>query len=116
MTHGLPIKPPVVLLPAHSYAWETGGEIADVHGFDYGEALERVIGDLRGRYSLAFVPEADRRDGKVHRLTVSVAVPRKKGKPRQLEVRTRQAYLAAEPRPGTAVEAPGGEEGQAHRE
>jgi len=76
-----------------------GGEIADVRGSDYGTALERVIGDLRGRYNLAFVPETDRRDGKVHRLTVNVAVPKQKGNPRQLEVRTRQAYVAAVPQP-----------------
>jgi VWFA-related protein len=76
------------------YSFKTGGEIVNVSGDDYSEALERVIGNLVGRYSLGFVPEAGGLDGKFHELTVKVKLPPELGKSRKLTLRARQGYLA----------------------
>ena len=76
------------------YSSQTGGEVVDVEGEDYSDALEQVIGNLVGRYSLGFVPDAGRLDGKFHKLTLKVNVPPELGKGRKIVVRARQGYLA----------------------
>lgn len=76
------------------YSSQTGGQVVDVQGEDYSDALEQVIGNLVGSYSLGFVPDATRLDGKFHKLTLKVKVPPKLGEGRSIVVRARQGYLA----------------------
>jgi len=80
------------------FSEQTGGEVVKVRGDDYSGALEQVIGNLAGRYSLAFLPERGRLDGRFHKLSVRVRVPPALGKGRRVEVRARRGYFApAEP-------------------
>jgi VWFA-related protein len=76
------------------YSSQTGGQVVDVQGEDYSEALEQVIGNLVGRYSLGFVPDASRLDGKFHKLTLKVKLPPELGKGRKIVVSARRGYLA----------------------
>jgi len=72
----------------------TGGEVIRVHEEDYGDALERIIGNLTQRYSLSFVPDKERLDGKLHKLTIRVKPSVAQEKGRTLQIRTRQGYVA----------------------
>lgn len=69
-------------------ASETGGKTITVHENDYGEALERIIGNVSQRYSLGFVPNTRTLDGRFHKIAVRV---KRGGHPR---VRTRRGYYA----------------------
>jgi VWFA-related protein len=72
----------------------TGGEIITVRGEDYGEALERIIGNVTQRYSLGFVPAKERLDGKFHKITVRVRPAAVRQKGGHLQVRARRGYYA----------------------
>ncbi len=61
---------------------------------DYSSALEQIIGNLVGRYSLGFIPDNARLDGRLHKLAVKVRVPASLGKERKVEIRTRRGYFA----------------------
>lgn len=76
------------------YSAQTGGEIVNVKGDDYSEALEQVIGNLVGRYSLGFVLDENRLDGQFHKLTVKVKVPNTQDKKQKILVRARKGYFA----------------------
>ena len=76
------------------YSKQTGGEIVNVKGDDYGEALEQVIGNLVGRYSLGFEPDEKRLDGKFHKLTVIIKAPNSQNKKQKILLKARQGYLA----------------------
>ncbi|MDQ6786339.1 MAG: VWA domain-containing protein [Acidobacteriota bacterium] len=76
------------------YSAQTGGEIVNVKGDDYSAALEQVIGNLVGRYSLGFVLEENRLDGKFHKLTVKVKLPNAEDKKQKILVRARKGYFA----------------------
>lgn len=76
------------------YSRRTGGEVVNVDDDEFGEALERVVGNLAARYGLGFVPEDSRLDGRFHRLKVKVEVPERLGKAVKVEVRARQGYFA----------------------
>jgi len=78
---------------AEYFSSRTGGEIIKVHEEDYGDALERIIGNLAQRYSLGFVPDKTRFDGKLHKLTIKVK-PLVQQKGRKLQIRARRAYVA----------------------
>ena len=72
----------------------TGGETITVSGEDYGEALERVIGNVTQRYSLGFVPAKERIDGRFHKITVRVNPAVSRQKHGKLEIRARRGYFA----------------------
>jgi VWFA-related protein len=55
-----------------SYSAQTGGALYDVKDGDFGAALGEVFKDLAASYSLAFVPDSQRLDGKFHSLDVEV--------------------------------------------
>jgi VWFA-related protein len=74
------------------FSSRTGGEVIKVHEEDYGDALERIIGNLAQRYSLGFVPDKTQLDGKPHKLFIKVKLAQEKA--RKLQIRARQAYLA----------------------
>lgn len=76
------------------FSSRTGGEVIKVHEEDYGDALERIIGNLARRYSLGFVPDKTQLDGKLHKLTIRLkpSLPQVKG--RKLQIRARQGYVA----------------------
>jgi len=76
------------------FSGRTGGETIKVHEEDYGDALERIIGNLAQRYSLGFVPDKTQLDGKPHKLTVRVRPSLAKEKSRKLQTRARQSYVA----------------------
>ena len=76
------------------YSAQTGGEIINVRGDNYSAALEQLVGDLVARYSLGFVPDVTRLDGRFHDLKVKVKVPVTLGKDRKLVIRARRGYLA----------------------
>jgi len=78
----------------NSFSEQTGGEIVSVKDGDYSGALEQVIGDLAGSYSLGFVPDDKIQDGRFRKLTVKVSLPEKLGKGRKVEVKTRRGYFA----------------------
>ena len=76
------------------FSSRTGGEVIKVHEEDYGDALERIIGNLAQRYSLGFVPDKTQLDGKLHKLTIRVKPSLAQGKGRKLQIRARQGYVA----------------------
>jgi VWFA-related protein len=82
------------------YSRQTGGEVVNVDDDEFGEALERVVGNLAARYSIGFVPDASRLDGRFHRLKVKVEVPESLGKVGKLEVRARRGYVSRAERQG----------------
>jgi len=75
-------------------AQQSGGEAVKVGRVkDYGAGLSRIIGNLTARYSLGFaLPENENDDGRMHNLEVRVTVKDEKGKPRKLQVSSRQGY------------------------
>ena len=76
------------------FSSRTGGEVIKVHEEDYGDALERIIGNLARRYSLGFVPDRTQLDGKLHKLTTRVkrSVAQETGQ--KLQIDARQGYVA----------------------
>lgn len=78
------------------FSSRTGGETIKVHDDNYGDALERIIGDVANRYSLGFVPDKTRIDGKLHKLAVTVKPSATEEKDRKLKVRARQGYIATQ--------------------
>jgi VWFA-related protein len=76
------------------YSEQTGGEMINVRGDDYSNALEQVIGNVVGRYSLGFEPDKSRLDGQFHKLTVNVKVPDVQGKKQKILIRARKSYFA----------------------
>ena len=87
------------ILPKNTYrdqnvAWysqQTGGDTVKLRDTDFGTAFERVIGDIAGSYTIAFVPDADRFDDRFHKLTVEVNAPNSE----DLRVRARSSYYAS---------------------
>ena len=75
-------------------AQQSGGEAVKVGRVkDYGAGLSRIIGNLTARYSLGFaLAEDENDDGRMHALQVRVNVKDEKGKPRKLQVSSRQGY------------------------
>lgn len=84
---------PVVASQITRYSEQTGGEIAQVKGDNYSDALEQIIGDVVGRYGLGFEPVEDHIDGRFHKLTVKVKLPNE-GKSRKILIRYRKGYVA----------------------
>jgi Ca-activated chloride channel family protein len=77
------------------YSQQTGGEIIKINrDEEFGAALERVVGDLIGRYSLAFIPDPGCMDGQYHKLEVKVKIPPDRGESRDLVIRARRGYFA----------------------
>ena len=66
---------------------ETGG-VAMVNRNTFDAAFDRIVADNSSYYVLAYYPPSDKRDGKFHKIQVTV-----KGHP-ELTVRARQGYLA----------------------
>ena len=77
------------------YSAETGGEVVAVKGDSYSEALEQLLGNLVGRYSVGFVPDETRLDGKLHRLTVKIKASAHIPKDTKLVIRARHGYIAS---------------------
>src|SRR5690348_4214982 len=79
---------------AKHLAQSSGGEAVKVGRVkDYGTGLSRIIGNLTARYSLGFtLAEDENDDGRMHALEVRVNVKDEKGKPRKLQVSSRQGY------------------------
>ena len=77
-------------------AEETNG-LATINANDFASAFERIVEDSSSYYVLAYYPPSNRRDGKLHRISVRVSRP-------GLTVRARQAYAAprGDPRTPTA--------------
>ena len=75
------------------YSQQTGGKTVDVHDHDYGAALEEVVGDIEGRYSLAFVPSAGHADNRFHKITVKVRQQSSSSGAREPVVRARKGYI-----------------------
>jgi VWFA-related protein len=75
-------------------AQQSGGEAVKVgRAKDYGAGLSRIIGNLTARYSLGFaLAEDENDDGRMHSLEVRVNAKDEKGKPRKLQVSSRQGY------------------------
>lgn len=84
---------PVVASQIAGYSEQTGGEIVRIKGDDYSDALERIIGDVAGRYSLGFEPIEAHIDGSFHKLTVKLRLS-DKGKSGKLLMRYRKGYIA----------------------
>jgi VWFA-related protein len=77
------------------YSQQTGGEIIKINrDEEFGAALESVVGDLIGRYSLAFIPDPNYLDGQYHTLEVKVKIPPDLGESRDLVIRARRGYFA----------------------
>lgn len=88
------LSPRTMRRNAEYYSEQTGGEVINVSGDDYSDALEKVVGDLAGRYSLGFVPDAARLDGRFHKLTVKLKVPPSFNEGDKLSVSARRGYFA----------------------
>ena len=75
-------------------ARETGGEVARVRRpADYMNGLNKIIGNLTGRYSLGFtLAEAEQDDGQMHQLEVRVKARDAKDRERRLTVNARRGY------------------------
>jgi Ca-activated chloride channel family protein len=76
---------------------QTGGEIINIRGTDYSDALERVLDNLPRRYSIGFIPDNAHQDGRFHKLDVAIRVPATSGRQRVLEARARRGYTAVAP-------------------
>ena len=76
-------------------ARETGGEALRVNRpADYASGLNKIIGNLTGRYSLGFtLTEAEQDDGQMHRLEVRARARDARGKERKLQVTARRGYF-----------------------
>lgn len=80
---------------AQHVAKETGGEALGVNRpADYASGLNKIIGNLTGRYSLGFtLAETEQDDGQMHQLEVRVRARDAKGKERRLQVVSRHGYF-----------------------
>jgi VWFA-related protein len=76
---------------------QTGGEIINIHGTDYSDALERLLENLPRRYSIGFIPDNTLPDGRFHKLDVAIRAPATSGRYHALKVRARRGYMALEP-------------------
>ncbi len=81
---------------AQFIAKETGGEAMRVRRpADYASGLNKIIGNLTGRYSIGFtLTEAEQDDGQMHKLEVRAHARDAKGKERKLQVVARHGYFA----------------------
>lgn len=82
----------------HNYAELTGGEVLSASNDTVGQKLVELIGHLRIRYSLAFVPSNTNRDGKLRRVKVRLSAAtdqriRKSGSG-EYAIRARSGYYA----------------------
>ena len=86
-------------------AQRSGGEAVKVGRVkDYGAGLSRIIGNLTARYSLGFaLAESETDDGRLHSLEVRVTTRDEKGKPRKLQVTSRQGYYMSSTAPKDAA-------------
>lgn len=86
-------------------AQQSGGEAVKVgRAKDYGAGLSRIIGNLTARYSLGFaLAEDENDDGRLHSLEVRVNAKDEKGKPRKLQVSSRQGYYMSSTAPKDAA-------------
>lgn len=75
-------------------AGQTGGEVIEVGDRDYSDALEQIVGNLAGRYSLGFVPDEKDLDGRFHKLKVKVKDSVVKRRKLKLRLRARSGYYA----------------------
>jgi VWFA-related protein len=75
-------------------ARQTGGEVIEVNDRDYSDALEQIIGNLAGRYSLGFVPDEKDLDGQFHKLKVKIKDSVMKKRKLKLKLRARSGYYA----------------------
>ncbi|HEX8475244.1 MAG TPA: VWA domain-containing protein [Pyrinomonadaceae bacterium] len=80
---------------AQYLAKQTGGEVVRVRRpADYASAINKIIGNLAGRYSLGFtIAESEQDDGQMHAVEVRVRARDERGKERKLEVTTRRGYF-----------------------
>lgn len=87
-------------------AQQSGGEAVKVgRAKDYGAGLSRIIGNLTARYSLGFaLAEDENDDGRMHSLEVRVNAKDEKGKPRKLQVSSRQGYYMSSTAPKVAAQ------------
>jgi len=76
---------------------QTGGEIINVRGADYSDALERVLDNIPRRYSIGFIPDDTLPDGRFHKLDVAIRVSSTSDPHRALKVRARRGYIAVSP-------------------
>jgi VWFA-related protein len=78
------------------YSEATGGELIGAKKKEIDDRLEKLIGNLRARYSLGFKPPETTADGTLHRikLKISPATLKQKGK---LTVRTRTGFYLRRP-------------------
>lgn len=72
-------------------AGQTGGEVVEVGD---GDALEQVVGNLMGRYSLGFVPDEKDLDGRFHKLKVKIKDSVLKSRKLKPTLRARSGYYA----------------------
>jgi VWFA-related protein len=79
---------------AQYLAKETGGEAVRVNRpADYANGLNKIIGNLTGRYSLGFtLVESEQDDNQMHPLEVRVKARDAKGKERKLTVTSRRGF------------------------
>ena len=75
-------------------ARQTGGEVIEVGDRDYSDALEQIVGNLSGRYSLGFVPDEKDLDGQFHELKVKIKDSVMKSRKLKLTLRARSGYYA----------------------
>ena len=87
-------------------AQQSGGEAVKVARVkDYGAGLSRIIGNLTARYSLGFaLAENENDDGRMHNLEVRVNAKDEKGKPRKLQISSRQGYYMSSTTPKDAAQ------------
>jgi hypothetical protein len=87
-------------------AQQSGGEAVKVARVkDYGAGLSRIIGNLTARYSLGFaLAENENDDGRMHNLEVRVNAKDEKGKPRKLQISSRQGYYMSSTTPKEAAQ------------
>jgi hypothetical protein len=76
------------------YSEETGGQVTAVRQpKEFAAAITSVIAGLAARYSIGFrLTDADREDGKMHKLLVKVSGTDARGKEREVLVRARRGY------------------------
>ena len=76
-------------------AGQTGGEVVSVRRpEDYASGLQKIVGNLTGRYSLGFtLAETEHDDGQMHTLEVRARARDAKGKERKLIVASRRGYF-----------------------
>lgn len=75
-------------------AGRTGGEVIEVEDRDYSDALEQLVGNLAGRYSLGFVPDEKDSDGQFHKLKVKIKDSVLKRRKLKVTLRARSGYYA----------------------